>query len=203
MVCGDSLCYIGIRWLKGRVLFKGLSAKMKFLNFKRAISKIGLIGVLGVVGGCGISTTGEQTMFVLGCVPERQELLEGVNWDEVGITKVIAMDDNFRPPIFRFVRGKPYILDVENVDGAANNIWAPEFLKHGVALHSIQIGNSQPATGCVNGIRIKPKSKIRIKFVAANEGRYEAFNTVFPFIPAQATGGVFYVDPPRPGIPEN
>lgn len=176
---------------------------MKLLNFRRVVAGVGLMGILGLLGGCGISTTGEQSIFVLGCVPERQELLDGVNWDEVGVTKVIAMDDNFRPPIFHFVRGKAYILDVENVDGSANNIWAPEFLKQGIALHSIQIGNSQPATGCVNGIRIKPKSKIRIKFVAANEGRYEAFNTALPFIPSQVTGGVFYVEPPRPGLPEN
>ena len=105
--------------------------------------------------------------------------------------------------VFHFTRGKAYILDVSNLDGSANNIWAPGFLKQGVALHSIQIGGDQPATGCVNGIRIKPKSKIRIKFVAANEGRYEVHNTAFPIIPGQVSAGVYYIDPPRPGIIEN
>ncbi|MDH5189168.1 MAG: hypothetical protein OEW37_09465 [Rhodospirillaceae bacterium] len=176
---------------------------MKLLDFKRIVARVGLVGMVGILGGCGVSSTGQQSIFVVGCIPERFELLEGVSWDEVGVTRIIAIDNNFRPPIFHFVRGKAYIIDVENVDGSANNIWAPDFLKQGVALHSIQIGTSQPANGCINGVHIKPKSKIRIKFVAANEGRYEIFNTVAPFIPGQITGGVFYVDPPRPGIPEN
>ncbi len=159
--------------------------------------------LMGILTACGISTTGEQTMFVLGCVPERQELLEGVDWDEVGPIRINAIENNFRPMVFHFVRGKAYTLEINNLDGRANNIWAPGFLKHGVALHSIKIGTGQPATGCVNGIRIKPKSKIRIQFVAANEGRYEVYNTAFPIIPGQISGGVYYVDPPRPGMSEN
>ncbi len=173
-------------------------------SFKKNGVKTGLMAALvGVLAGCGISTTGEQTMFVLGCVPERQELLEGVDWDNVRPIRINAIEGNFRPMVFHFIRGKAYTLEINNLDGSANNIWAPGFLKQGVALHSIQIGNGQPATGCVNGIRIKPKSKIRIKFVAANEGRYEVHNTAFPIIPGQISGGVYYVDPPRPVTPES
>ena len=168
------------------------------------IQKGVLMGVLiSILSACGVSTTGEQSIFVLGCIPERQELLEGVEWDNVGTIRINAIEENFRPMVFHFIRGKAYALEINNLDGNANNIWAPGFLKHGVALHSIQIGNSQPATGCVNGIRIKPKSKIRIQFVAANEGRYEVHNTVIPIIPGQISGAVYYVDPPRPGIPES
>lgn len=181
-----------------------ISALINSRIFRRAIARIAVFGAIAVgLGGCGISTTGEQSIFVLGCVPERAELLEGVVWDDIKPIRISAMESDFRPMVFHFIRGKAYVLDITNLDRSANNIWAPGFLKQGVALHSIQIGQSQPATGCVNGIRIKPKSNIRIQFVAANEGRYEVHNTMFPIIPNQVSGGVYYVDPPRPGIPES
>ena len=181
---------------------------MNLLSFRQNLvktgTKVGLMGALmSILVGCGVSTTGDQSMFVLGCIPERQELLEGVDWDNVAPIHINAVENNFRPMVFHFTRGKAYALEIDNLDSSANNIWAPGFLKQGVALHSIQIGDGQPATGCINGIRIKPKSKIRIQFVAANEGRYEVHNTVFPIIPAQVSGGVYYVDPPRPGVPES
>lgn len=166
-------------------------------------SMISALTAVLVLSGCVISTTGDQSIMVLGCIPERSELVEDVDWDQAQLLKIQALDSEFSPMIYHFTRGKAYVLEIQNLDNAANNIWAPDFLKRGVALASIQIGDGQPATGCINGIRIKGLQTVRLNFVAAHEGRFVVHNTALPIIPAQISDGVFYVDPPRHAMQEN
>ncbi len=161
------------------------------------------VAAMLALAGCGISTTGKQTPFVLGCLPERAELVEDINWDDALVLNIQALESEFSPMVYHFTRGKAYVLVVKNFDNEANNIWAPDFLKRGVALQSIQIGEGQPANGCINGIRIKALQTVRLNFVAAHEGRFVVHNTALPIIPGQVSDGIFYVDPPREAMLEN
>ncbi|MCK5547030.1 MAG: hypothetical protein KAI27_06615, partial [Rhodospirillaceae bacterium] len=80
---------------------------MNLLSFRQNLvktgTKVGLMGALmSILVGCGVSTTGDQSIFVLGCIPERQELLEGVDWDNVAPIHINAVENNFRPMVFHF-----------------------------------------------------------------------------------------------------
>lgn len=154
--------------------------------------------VLGV-SGCTM-TSSTPTAFLQDCQADRLDIVENASWDGVKTRRIRIIDDNYRPMVMYFEKDRPYILTVENVDASPHDFWAPGLLKQGVALESVQIGDKAPAKGCVNGVRIAPRSEVTLKFVPVFEGRYEFYDGGFPLLAGNIADGVFHVVPPRVGL---
>jgi len=134
------------------------------------------------------------------CLSERLDIVESVDWAAVPPNRLRIVDNNFRPMVMYLEKGRPYSLTVENADPVAHDLWAPGFLKQGVALESVQIGDKSPAKGCVNGVRIEPRSTVTLRFVPVWEGRYEIQDSVLALLPGQYADGVFHIVEPRVGL---
>lgn len=146
------------------------------------------------------STTAEPTVFINECLADRADIISAAHWDEVLPTRMRIVNGDFRPMILHMEQNRPYILTIENADTKAHDLWAPDFLKSGVALGSIQFGDKAPAKGCVNGVRLNPRSVTTIRFVPVWEGRYEGRDVNFALTPTIGPTVVFNVVPPRVGL---
>ncbi|MBF0249770.1 MAG: hypothetical protein HQL35_03975 [Alphaproteobacteria bacterium] len=157
-----------------------------------------------LASGC-TSTTAEPKsfdVFEFGCMAERADIVESVDWDSVQVQRIRIVDGEFSPMVMYLETGRPYVFVVENADIADHDIWAPGLLKRGVAVRHIQFGDKTPGTACVNGVRIRSKQEVRLSFVPVQEGRFEGYNTAFPMMPGQTADTVFNVIRPRVGTVE-
>jgi len=152
------------------------------------------------LSGCTTFLTNTSTAFLEECLSERLDIVENVDWAAVPSNRLRIVDNNFRPMVMYLEKGRPYSLTVENADPVLHDLWAPSLLKHGVALESVQIGNKTPAKGCVNGVRIEPRSTVTLRFVPVWEGRYEIQDSILALMPGQYADGVFHIVEPRVGL---
>ncbi|MBL4614246.1 MAG: hypothetical protein JKY27_05145 [Magnetovibrio sp.] len=171
---------------------------VRTLSAKR-ITALSVLAVALGVSGCTM-TSSAPTAFMQDCLSDRLDIVENATWDGVQPRRIRIIDGNYRPMVMYFEKDRPYILTVENVDASAHDLWAPGLLKQGVALHSVQIGDKAPAKGCVNGVRIAPRSQVTLKFVPVYEGRYEFYDGGFPLLAGNMADGVFHVVAPRAGV---
>lgn len=159
-----------------------------------------MVGLAAFVGACTTSPTGKPSMFVGGCLADRADIVEAANWDGVQPNKITIVNGEIRPMVMYMEQGRPYVFEVRNADNKDHDLWSPDFFKRGVALESLQFGNKAPAKGCVNGVRVKARSTVVMRFVPVWEGRY-LFNNSNSFIHAP-TGpdAVVNIVPQRVGI---
>lgn len=174
-------------------------------NFSKALPvlrKGGLAGALCALGLSGCSMLDAKVPMALfdDCMSNLADVVEDAEWNNVINSRVRIIDDNFRPMVMYLEKGRPYSLTLENVDMWDHSLWSPSLLKYGLALESVQIGDQEPAKGCVNGVRIAQGKQVTLRFVPVREGRYEAFDSGLP-IPGQLADAVFHVVPPRLGYP--
>lgn len=151
------------------------------------------------LGGCMTSTTAEPTVFINDCLANRVDIVEGVDWATVQPYRLRVVDGEYRPMILYVEQNRPYVLILENADNKDHDFWAPDFLKNGVALESVQFGDKAPAKGCVNGVRLKARSTVTLRFVPVWEGRYEVRDVNFALTPTIGATVVLHVVPPRVG----
>lgn len=149
------------------------------------------------------STNAEPSVFITECLANRADIVETVDWSQVQPYRVRIVNGDFRPMIMYVEQDRPYILVLENADPKDHDFWAPEFLKTAVALDSIQFGDKTPAKGCVNGVRLKARSRVTLRFVPVWEGRYEVRDVNFALTPTIGATSVINVVPPRLGVAVN
>ncbi|HEY9080610.1 hypothetical protein [Magnetovibrio sp.] len=155
------------------------------------------------LSGCTTFLTNTSEAFLEECINDRLDIVENVDWSTVPSNRMRIVDNNFRPMVMYLEKGRPYSLTVENADPVVHDIWAPGLFKHGVALESVQIGDKTPAKGCVNGVRIEPRSTVTLRFVPVWEGRYEFRDSILALMPGQYADGVFHIVEPRLGLAVN
>lgn len=185
--------------LAGRMKSEMTQSKPK----KRWVTKVTSALVLGAavaVSGCVSVTSTTPGAFMGECLADRVDIVENAKWDGIQPRKMRIIDGSFRPMVMYLEKDRPYIINIENVDIVAHTMWAPGLLKQGVALESIQIGDKAPAKGCVNGLRIEPRSQVTLKLVPVWEGRYEFFDSNFPLLAGSNADGIIHVVQPRVGI---
>ena len=169
----------------------------------RTVTLAALVGGAFALGGCMTSWNAEPTVLIGDCMADRADIVEQADWDNVLHTRVRIVDGQYRPMIMYLEQNRPYSLVLENADPENHDFWAPDFLKGAVALDSIQIGDQAPAKGCVNGIRLKGRSTVTLRFVPVWEGRYEIDNVNFALQPTVGPAAVANIVPPRLGTAEN
>lgn len=165
-----------------------------------SVRVIGVAGLAAFAGACTTTTTGEPSMFVGGCLADRTDIVEAANWDGVQPNKITVVNGDIRPMVMYMEQGRPYIFEIRNADNKDHDLWSPDFFKRGVALDSLQFGDKAPTKGCVNGVRLKARSTVVMRFVPVWEGRY-LLNNSNSFIHAP-TGpdAVVNIVPQRVGI---
>ncbi|MCW8914363.1 MAG: hypothetical protein OQK24_00760 [Magnetovibrio sp.] len=171
------------------------------LDFVRPAARIVTIVSFSslALSGCVVMSQSPISM-VQSCLSDRLDIVENVDWSKVNVTEARFVDNTFRPMVMYFEKDRPYILRVTNLDRDNHSLWAPDLLKQGVALESIQIGDKTPAKGCVSGVRIPERTTVTFRFVPVWEGRYEMSDSGFPVFPAQLNDGVFHIIQPRVGL---
>lgn len=167
------------------------------------MAKASAVGAAFVLGGCMTSFDAEPTVFINDCMADRADIVESVDWDTVQPYRVRIVDGDFRPMILYVEQNRPYQLVLENADKKDHDFWAPDFLKTAVALNNIQFQGKVPGKGCVNGVRIKARSSVTLRFVPVWEGRYEVRDVNFALIPTIGATVVINVVPPRVGARVN
>jgi len=150
------------------------------------------------VSGCTLLTDTSRS-FQGGCSPDTLDQVKQVDWSTATNVKMRIVDGDFRPMVMYLEQGRPYSLTVENAGREVQNFWAPDFLKAGVALQSVQIGSKSPARGCVNAVRIASRNSVTLRFVPIWEGRYEIRNSALGLIPGQQAAGIINIIQPRVG----
>ena len=169
----------------------------------------GVLSVLAVAGGamalaaCSTARDNSPSLVLVECLADRADIVADIDWDRVQPYQMRIVDGEYRPMIMHLETDRPYILEIYNADRKPHDFWAPGLLKQGVALDSIQFGEKAPAKGCVNGVRIKPRDTVTLRFVPVWEGRYEVRNIDFAMIPTIGAHAVVNVVPPRVGGPAN
>lgn len=161
------------------------------------------VGAVLALGGCMTSTNAEPSVFINDCLSDRADIVESVDWEGVQPYRVRIVSGDFRPMIMYMEQKRPYILVLENTDTKDHDFWAPGFLKTAVALDSIQFEGKTAAKGCVNGVRIKARSSVTLRFVPVWEGRYEIRDVNFALTPTLGATAVVNVVPPRVGAAVN
>lgn len=168
--------------------------------FQGKAARVGAALALSItLGGCMTSTTAEPTMFINDCLANRTDIVESVDWATVQPYRLRVVNGDYRPMILYVEQNRPYVLVLENADNKDHDFWAPDFLKNGVALESVQFGDKAPAKGCVNGVRLKARSTVTLRFVPVWEGRYEARDVNFALTPTIGATVVLNVVQPRVG----
>jgi len=157
-------------------------------------------GAAALLGACTTSPTGNASMFVGGCLADRADIVEAANWDGVQPNKILIVNGEIRPMVMYMEQGRPYIFEVRNADNTDHDLWAPEFFKRGVALDSLQFGDKAPAKGCVNGVRVKARSTLVMRFVPVWEGRYIMHNSNSFIHAPTGPDAVVNIIPQRVGI---
>ena len=156
-------------------------------------------GAVFALTGCLVTSTTHMA-YGQNCLTDRIDIVENASWEGVQPNHIRIVDDNFRPMVLYVEKNRPYILKIENADPHAHTFWAPGFLKRGVALESVQIGDKAPAKGCVNAVRVEGRSAVTLKFVPVWDGRYEFFDGTLPLLTGSMASGVLHVVNPRTGI---
>ena len=149
------------------------------------------------------STNARPSTFITECLANRADMQKDIDWAAVQPYRMRVVNGDFRPMIMSLEQNRPYVLVLENADAKDHDFWAPDFLKTGVALDSIQFGDKTPGTGCVNGVRLKARSSVTLRFVPVWEGRYEFRDVNFALTPTVGPTGVINVVPPRFGTVVN
>jgi len=139
-------------------------------------------------------------MFVGGCLADRTDIVEAANWDGVQPYHLKFINGDIRPMVMDLEQDRPYILEVKNADNTDHNLWSPAFFKRGIALDSLQFGDKAPTKGCVNGVRIKARSTLVMRFVPVWEGRYEIYNSNSFLRAPTGPDAVVNIVPPRVGL---
>lgn len=163
---------------------------------------IGVVVLPLILAGCVSSQNAIPSALAGTCIANRTNVLANTNWKGVQPYTMRIVDGDYRPMVLYLEKGRPYILVVKNTDNQTHNFWAPDLLENGVALESIQFGNKAPAKGCVNGVRIKARSRVTLRFVPVWEGRYEIRDIPFALIPTIGAAAVVNIIPPRVGLIE-
>ena len=155
------------------------------------------------LGGCMTANNAEPSVFINDCLVDRADIVENVDWAAVQPYRVRIVGGDYRPMVVYVEQSRPYILILENADNKDHDFWAPDFLKSAVALDSIQFEGKAPAKGCVNGVRIKARSSVTLRFVPVWEGRYEIRDVNFALTPTVGATAVVNVVRPRVGTTVN
>jgi hypothetical protein len=166
---------VKIRLLIQSVRQKATGSWAVRLGFARFLA---VLGVAATVAACSTATeTTTATAYDAGCMAERADIVDGIDWDGVQPNKVTVVNGEIRPMVMYFEEGRPYMVVVRNADRVDHNLWSPAFFKEGIAIDSVQFGDKAPTKGCVNGVRIKSRSTVTLRFVPVWEGRYELYNS--------------------------
>ncbi len=153
-----------------------------------------------MLSGC-MAMTQSPGSVMQSCLSDREDIVAETDWSTATPIEATYLNGEFHPMVVYVETNRPYILRVRNLDRESHSIWAPDLLKQGIALDTIQIDDKTPAKGCVNGVRIAARSTVTFRFVPVWEGRYEMANSRFPMItPGQLTDGVFHIVEPRVGV---
>lgn len=178
---------------------KSMASRLVGSMQDRGVLTAGSMLAVGLtMSGCSMFS-GVPSAILGDCFSDRLDIVENANWANALPMRVRIVDDNWRPMVMYLEKDRPYILTVENVDDSSHSLWAPRLLKEGIALESVQIGDKAPAKGCVNGVRLEPRSEVVLRFVPVWEGRYEIDDSALSVIPGQRTDAVVNIIPPRLG----
>ena len=165
-----------------------------------AVRVIGVVGLAALAGACTTSMTGKPSMFIGGCLPDRADIIDAANWDGVQPNKITVVNGEIRPMVMYMEQDRPYTFEVRNADNKDHDLWSPDFFKRGVALASLQFENKAPAKGCVNGVRLKARSTMVMRFVPVWEGRYTFSNSSSFLHAPTGPDAVVNIVPQRVGI---
>ena len=151
-----------------------------------------LFGVLSVATLATACTTVNETSsasaYTDGCMAERADIVDAVDWENVQPNKITIVNGEIRPMVLYLEENRPYLIQIRN------------FFKQGVAVDSVQFGTKTPTKGCVNGIRIKSRSIVTVRLVPVWEGRYELFNSKSFMRTPLGADAVVHIVQPRIGI---
>ena len=176
----------------------------RHLSVSGRVASVGAALVLSAtLSGCMTSNDSDPSVFITECLTNRADIVEAADWTAVQTTRMRIVDGNFRPMVMTVEQNRPYILVLENADDKDHDFWAPDFLKSAIALDTIQFEGKAPGKGCVNGVRIKARSKVTLRFVPVWEGRYEVRDVNFALTPTIGATVVMHVVPPRLGVAVN
>ena len=114
--------------------------------------------------------------------------------------KITVVNGDIRPMVMYMEQGRPYIFEIRNADNKDHDLWSPDFFKRGVALDSLQFGDKAPTKGCVNGVRLKARSTVVMRFVPVWEGRYTFSNSSSFLHAPTGPDAVVNIIPQRVGI---
>lgn len=166
-----------------------------------AVRLFGLLSVSVLASACvTVSETSQADAYLEGCMAERVDIVDGMDWDNVQPNHITIINGEIRPMVLYLEENRPYIIQVRNADRTDHDLWSPDFFKQGAALDSVQFGNKTPTKGCVNGIRIKGRSTVTIRLVPVWEGRYEVFNSASFLRTPMGADAVIHIVRPRIGI---
>ncbi len=171
------------------------------VRLRAFVTSLAVVILPAILAGCVSSQNAVRDVGV--CVTDRADVLQSVDWKGVQPYTIQIIDGDYRPMVLYLEKNRPVILVVENRDDRTHNIWAPNLLKKGVALDSIQFGDKAPAKGCVNGVRIKARSRVTFRFVPLWDGRYEIRDIAFALSPTIGAAAVVNIVAPRIGVAAN
>ena len=179
---------------------KTLASKVLSRNARRFAVLGAILGASTLLSGCMTYMKQSVGAPLQSCLSDREDIVAEADWDNALTLNAKFLNGEFHPMVLYVESGRPYILRVRNLDRENHSLWAPDFLKQGVALDTIQMDDKTPANACVNGVRVQARSTVTFRFVPVWEGRYEVANSLLPmFPPSQLTDGVFHIIEPRIG----
>jgi len=160
-----------------------------------------VLSVSAFVTACStVTETSPASAYTDGCMAERVDIVDGIDWEAVQPNKLTLVDGEIRPMVIYLEEKRPYMIVVRNADRVDHDLWSPEFFKQGVAVESVQFGNKAATQGCVNGVRVKGRSTVTLRLVPVWEGRYELFNNKSFLRTPTGPDAVINVIQPRIGI---
>jgi hypothetical protein len=185
---------------KGYLRFAARDLLLRPLIGSRAALVCAGLAVCVSLGGCQTSTNVGPSIFDSACAADQSDVVDGIDWSEVQPYRLHIINGDYRPMVMSLEQNRPYVLVLENADKTDHDFWAPDFLKNGVALKSVQFGDKAPGRGCFNGVRLKARSTVTLRFVPVWEGRYEVRDVNFILTPTIGATAVINVVQPRLGV---
>lgn len=160
-----------------------------------------VFAMTATVAACStVNETSHASAYNNSCMAERADIVDAAQWDEVRPYRIRIVNGEIHPMVIYVEENRPYIFQVRNADRADHDLWSPEFFKQAAAVESVQFGDKAATKGCVNGIRIKGRSTVTIRFVPVWEGRYEVFNSSTFLRAPTGPDAVVHIIPQRIGL---
>ena len=144
------------------------------------------------------SIDGERNPMAWGCpVPpkvsgEASGENSTIDWASVHTQTIRIRHDEYSPMMLFLRQNKPAIVRFYNADDGPHDVWGPELMR-ALEIHEVQIGDSEPRTGCFFGLRIPPGKMLTMKVVPHRDGRYAYHDSVLPTTPIETPEGIVHI----------